>query len=305
MKPDHLILLGFGGPRRTEEVRPFLQEIAQRAPIPPSRLDEVEHHYQAVGGTSPYPECAENLRNKIQESLRSHGINLPVFLGMRHGHPSISDTLRTIRNQGLRFGLGMVLATHRCRASFDRYLEALETARHRLGAQDLFYTILESWYDHPLFLNAQLDRVRRVWDGWSHEERQASYLLFTAHSVPLEMATCSRYKEEIRISSQWVAQKLGCVRWGIGFQSRSGPPTEPWLGPDVREVVEALPGDGIRNLLVVPIGFLLDNVEVIYDLDIELKDHTEQLGLRYRRAGTVGDHPDFVCLITQWVGRYL
>ncbi len=294
---DHILLIGFGGPTRPEEIRPFLEVVTRGARVPPQRLQEVAHHYKATGGFSPYNRCAAQLSEKLRQALGAHGLNLPVFLGMRNWHPFLSEALAEIKDKGFRHGLGIVLAPHRSEASFDRYVRSLEQAREEIRASDLFYELLRPWYDHPLFLKAQADQARRLWEPMNPAERAATHLLFTAHSIPVEMAGRSRYEEEIQASSQGVAQILGCSDWSVAFQSRSGPPAQPWLEPEVQRVVPTLKERGMRSLLAVPIGFIFDHTEVLYDLDVELNEIAVAAGLIYLRALTVMDHPQFVAML--------
>ena len=298
---DHVLLIGFGGPTKPEEIQPFLEVVTQGARIPPQRLREVARHYEATGGFSPYNRHAARLSEKLQQALHAAGLNLPVFLGMRNWRPFLSEVLAQIKGKGLRHGIGIVLAPHRCEAGFNRYVRSLEQARAEVSGADLFYELLGPWYDHFLFLEAQADQARRFWRPMSSMEKAATHLLFTAHSIPVEMAGRSRYEEEIRTSSHGVAQLLACSNWSIAFQSRSGPPTQPWLEPEARAVIPSLKGKGIRNLLVVPIGFLFDHTEVLYDLDVDLKETALASGLSYRRASTVMDHPQFVEMLTELV----
>lgn len=301
MRIDHVLLIGFGGPTQPEEVRPFLELVARGPRIPPERLKEVEHHYRVVGGASPYNRHALSLSSRLEQALGEANLGLPVFLGMRYWHPFLSDTLAQVKQRGLRRGLGIVLAPHRSEASFERYVRSLEEARQTALAQEVYYEILEPWYDHPLFLEAQADRARGLWEPMPQEERAATHVLFSAHSIPVEMARQGRYEDQIRVSSRGVAERLGCSSWSVAFQSRSGPPTQPWLEPDVRAVVAELKGRGIRNLLVIPIGFLFDHMEVLYDLDVELRDAARGAGLSTLRAPTVADHPKFVAMLAHLI----
>ena len=287
---DHAFLIGFGGPENPAEVRPFLERLARGTRIPEERLREVESHYQATGGFSPYNAHARRLFGKLQGELET-----PLFLGMRNWQPFLADTLRGIADRGLRSGLAVVLAPHRSEASFGRYLEGLQSAVLEAGVS-IEYRALPPWHDHPGFIGAQAERIRPFWgDG------AGKHLLFTAHSIPLEMAKASSYVAEIETSSRAVAGVVGASRWSVAYQSRSGPPGQPWLEPDVRAEIRRLKAEGIREVITVPVGFLFDHTEVLYDLDVEAKQAAEAEGLKFLRAPTVMDHPQFVRMLAELI----
>lgn len=303
---DHLLVIGFGGPPRPEDVQPFLHYVAQGHPIPASRLAEVAHHYASTGGASPYNGHVRRFVDELSAKLREADVSLPVFMGFRNWHPFLRETLQEIRDCGLQRGVGLILAPHRCAASFERYVENVNQAKAEVDGDGIRYDYLEPWHDHPLFIQAQADRVRTVLDtlvppGRDHE----TSLVFSAHSIPVEMARCSRYEEAFRNSSQRVAQALPHGDWHLAYQSRSGPPTQPWLEPDVCAVLRTLKTQGKRAVILVPIGFLSDHIEVLYDLDVEAQEEAERLGIRYLRAPTVMHHPQFVEMFVQLIQAHL
>lgn len=287
---DHALLIGFGGPERPEEVRPFLERLTRGTRIPEERLREVEDHYRVTGGFSPYNAHARRLFGKLQEQLE-----IPLFLGMRNGQPFLADTLREISGKGLRRGLAVALAPHRSEASFGRYLESLESAVREAGVP-VEYRTLPPWHEHPGFVGAQAERIRPFWiDG------AGMHLLFTAHSIPLEMAKASSYAAEIEASGRAVAGAVGAARWSVAYQSRSGPPGQPWLEPNVRAEIRRLKTEGVSAVVVVPVGFLFDHTEVLYDLDVEAKQVADREGLVFLRAPTVMDHPQFVRMFVELI----
>ena len=298
---DHILMIGFGGPTRPEEVRPFLQQVTRGVKIPEERLREVEHHYQRTGGFSPYNEHALRLFDKLKGNLSTVGVNLPVFIGMRNWHPFLKETLGEIRQKGLKNGVGLVLAPHRSPASFEKYLQGLEEAKQEAQALDLRYDYLRPWYNHPLFIQAQADQIRKLIGGLDAGERAATHLLFTAHSIPLEMARRCRYEEEFRESSRLVAEELENPSWSVAYQSRSGDPRQPWLEPDLPAAMRQLKEEGKRRILLVPIGFIFDHTEVLYDLDVEAREEAEALGFEFARASTVMDHPTFIGMFAQLI----
>jgi len=291
-RADHALLIGFGGPERPEEVRPFLEQFTRGTRIPEERLREVEFHYRVTGGFSPYNSHARRLFGKLKEQLE-----IPLFLGMRNWKPFLADTLRGIVDRGLRSGLAVVLAPHRSEASFGRYLESLQSAVREAGVP-VEYRTLPPWHDHPGFVGAQAQRIRPLWgDG------AGKHLLFTAHSIPLEIAKASSYVEEIEASGRAVAGVVGAARWSVAYQSRSGPPGQPWLEPDIRAEIRRLKTDGVRAIVAAPVGFLFDHTEVLYDLDVEAKQVAGQEGLLFLRAPTVMDHPQFVRMFAELIQK--
>ncbi len=302
---DHILLIGFGGPPRPEDVTPFLEEVARGLNIPAARLAEVARHYERTGGASPYNEHAFRLFEKLLERLRASQVTLPIFIGMRNWHPFLRETIREIHEQRLCSGLGVILAPHRSYASFDRYLENVEDAKRQAGAEAIRYEYLRPWHNHPLFIQAQAARVREAFERMSPADQDDVHLLFSAHSIPVEMAAQSRYAQEVRESSSLVAQELSHKHWGIAYQSRSGNPNQPWLEPDVVSALRQLKARGTRDILVVPIGFLSDHTEVLYDLDVEAREEAERISVRYYRASTVMDHSKFVNMFTQLILEHL
>lgn len=302
---DHVLVIGFGGPTRLEEVRPFLEEVTRGRNIPEERLREVLHHYEMVGGYSPYNTYTFQLVDQLKKALASSQINLPVFVGMRNWHPFLKETLSDIKRNGFRKGIGIILAPHRSETSFERYVQNVEDAKQFTHAREIQYTYLDPWHRHPLFIQAQADEVRKVWMRLQEDEREKVYLLFTAHSIPLTMARQSRYAEEFEESSALAAKELGHSKWSVAYQSRSGSPREPWLEPDVLSCFYEMAARNEKDVMLIPIGFLSDNVEVLYDLDIEARQEAEKMGLRYFRARSVSDHPKFVEMFKLLIQEHL
>lgn len=298
---DHILLIGFGGPTRPEEVKPFLEEVTRGLRIPEARLQEVLHHYELTGGFSPYNAHAFELMERLTLSLTAAGVALPVFIGMRNWHPFLKETMQEIKQRGLKRGIGVVLAPHRSPASFEKYVNNVEEAKQEAHAQEIRYDYLKPWHGHPLFIQAQAEQVRAVLNSLKPEERNTVHLLFSAHSIPMEMAQGCRYEQEFKESSALVAQKLRHPAWSIAYQSRSGSPRQPWLEPDVPAALRRLKAEETHRVVLVPIGFLFDHTEVLYDLDIEARLAAEKIGLKYNRASTVMDHPKFVSMFTRLI----
>lgn len=298
---DHILLVGFGGPEKPEDVWPFLLEVTRGTRIPEERLKTVQHHYEQAGGVSPYNGHVAGLKEKLERALAGKHAPLPVFTGMKNWHPFMKDTLADIRSKGLKKGLAVVLAPHRSDASWDKYLRCVEEAKREAAAQDLEYEFLGPWFDRDGFISALAAEAGKIMEQLPADERKYLHVIFCAHSIPEDMARECRYAEEFKTSSQLTAAKLGVSSWSLAYQSRSGNPRQPWLGPDVSSVFGALAEKGFKSVLVVPAGFLCENVEILYDLDIEAKQAAEKTGLHYYRSNAVMDRPEFISMLTDMI----
>jgi ferrochelatase len=288
------LLIGFGGPSKIQTPRAFLENVLKGVPVPPERFEEVLHHYEAVGGVSPYIPNTFLQKEALERRFAEKGVKISVGAAFRHSSPTFRDGFDTMTRYGVERVIGFVLAAFRSYASFGKYTDRVEEGKKEAGSQaEVVYT--EPFHDDPLFTSAQADRVLEQTKTLSGK----TYFIFTAHSIPQKMSDESGYARQFEESSRLVAARLGAVDWSCAYQSRSGSPRDPWLEPDARDVVKGLPGGAFQNLLVVPIGFLCENVEILFDLDIELKETAESAGLRYVRASTVMAHPDFIELAAQ------
>jgi protoporphyrin/coproporphyrin ferrochelatase len=299
---DAVLLIGFGGPTSSDEIRPFLDRLLRGRPIPQARYEEVVTHYQAIGGRSPYNELAMRQAEALRTALARRKAAVPVRVGMRAWRPFVGDVLAEMIQSGARRIFGFVLAAHRCEASWQVYLNAVHDADSNLGAGAFEIEYPKPWHTHPGFIEALAARAAEAAARLGPDDRKRAELIFTAHSIPVAMANASRYVEEVEASSRMVAQALEWDAWSIAYQSRSGNPREPWLEPDI---AEALRHVGNRPSLVVPVGFLCDHVEVLYDLDIAAKAVASDAGGRMERAATVGDHPAFIDMIAEMAARRL
>ena len=286
MKFDHILLIGFGAPEKPEEIKPYLDKFAENLRIPAERLKEVERHYRAIGGCSPYNAEVLGFAGRLKKLLPSRHVELPVFLGMRNWNPFLDETMRQIRARGLKKGLGIILAPHRSKASFENYVESVEKAKEAADFRDARYEYLGPWFDDARFIESQREKTTQcVQNGF-----RDAHVLFSAHSIPLSMANASRYAEEVTESSRAVAAALGLKKWSVVYHSKSGG-REEWLGPGILETLKKLAASGEKKVFFIPIGFLCENAEILYDLDIDAKKEAENLGIGYARAATVIDHP--------------
>jgi ferrochelatase len=294
MPYDAVLLIAFGGPEKMDDVRPFLANVLKGRPIPPQRLEEVIHHYELFNGRSPLNEITFRQAAALRFLLEYEEPHLPVYVGMRNWHPYFQETLEKMGQDGVKRALGLILSAQQSEAGWDRYKENIATAREQIGTHTPVIEYTPGWHNHPLFIEVQVDLTQEAFAQLSLERRDGALLLFTAHSVPVAMPGTSIYVEQISEGARLVAEKLRQARWSVVYQSRSGDPRTPWLEPDIGAVLPRLAADGIRDVVVVPIGFVCDHIEVLYDLDTEAKRIADAHGVNMVRAGTVNDHPTFI-----------
>jgi ferrochelatase len=302
-RTEGVLLIGFGGPAASNEIRPFLDRVLQGRPVPKERYEEVVHHYEILGGRSPYNELTMRQADALRVRLKALGADLPVAVGMRNSQPFIEEALRELAAGGVGRAIGFVLSPYRCEASYDRYQENVSAARALVGPTAPTVEYPGCWHDHPLFIAAVADRIRDA--AARHElDFNSIELIFTAHSIPLAMSAGAPYLAQLNESARLVAAELGAARWSLAFQSRSGNPREPWLEPDIGTTLRtgtALRTSGGRTVIVQPIGFLCDHIEVLYDLDVEAARIARESGVKMIRASTVCDHPKFIEMIASIV----
>ena len=303
MPADAVLLIAFGGPTRAEEVRPFLANVVRGRAVPPERIEEVVRHYAAIGGRSPLNDLTLRQARKLEAALAATGPALPVYVGMRSWEPYLADTLARMAADGTRRAVAVILAPHACEASRERYTEQVDAACAALGPRAPEIRYAGAWHTHPLFVTAVADATTAALVTLPAARRAGAVLVFTAHSVPVAMAGRSPYVAEIAASAEAVAGRLGRTRWQVAYQSRSGGPREPWLEPDVKDALSTLAAAGVRDVVVVPVGFVCDHVEVLYDLDVEARAAASALGLGFARAGTVNDHPLFIRMLAEVVAE--
>lgn len=301
-RSEAVMLIGFGGPASKAEVRPFLDRVLAGRPVPRERYEEVVRHYEVLGGRSPYNEITIRQAAALQDKLRRMGMHVPVVAGFRYMPPFFDDTLRGLKQCGIGRALGFVLAAHRCEASWDRYLDEIKLARERLSSDAPEFEYPPPWHDEPAFVEAVADRARVALEHLDASTREYVELIFTAHSIPLSMGGRAGYVEQLNESARLIARHLGRDRWTLAFQSRSGSPRDPWLEPDVKDVLRRFAGG---QVLLVPLGFLCDHVEVLYDLDVEAAKAAREAEVTMVRAATVGEHPKFIEMIAKIASHYL
>lgn len=294
---DSVLLLAFGGPVRPRDVRPFLDNVLRGRPVSKERYEEVVKHYEEVGGISPLNRLTFAQAEALRDLLAREGPALPVYAGMRHWEPSIAETLAAMAGEGRRRAAGIVLAAHRSPVSWEAYLGAAAEAQKRLGDAAPALDYVAPWSDHPLFIEALAARTSEALLAVPPDRRAGAEVVFTAHSIPVEMSRQAGYADAISRTAGLVAGRLGIRSWSLAYTSRSGSPKDPWLEPDISDALRALKTRGARDVVVSPIGFVSDHVEVLYDLDIAARRTAAGLGIGFFRAGTAGDHPAFTRLL--------
>lgn len=304
-KYDALLIVSFGGPEKPDDVLPFLENVTRGRNVPRERLLEVAEHYRHFGGKSPINEQCRELIAALRHELAHSGMHLPVYWGNRNWHPLLPDTLRQMRNDGIERALAFMTSAYSSYSGCRQYCENIAAAQAEVGDAAPRVDKLRAFYNHPGFIEASADRVRdalsRLQSGAANEVR----LVFTAHSIPSSMAHTSAYEAQLRETSRLIAETVKASHWDLVFQSRSGPPTQPWLQPDILDHLRQLGAEGVRNLVIAPVGFISDHMEILYDLDTEAADLARGLDMRMVRAATVGTHPLFVQMITQLVRERL
>jgi ferrochelatase len=298
-----VLLIAFGAPTSMTEVRPFLANVVRGRPVPPERLEAVVHHYERIGGRSPLTEITARQARALEAALRRTGAALPVYVGMRNWTPYLHEALARMASDGVEQAIGVIMAAHQSDASWGRYMRDVAAAREQVGAAAPRIAYAAEWHAHPLFIAAVADQLNTALATLPPERRAAAALVFTAHSIPSAMAAASPYVQQLQESAALVAQQTGHRRWSLAYQSRSGSPREPWLEPDIGDVIRTLAGDGLRDVVVVPIGFVCDHVEVLYDLDIEARQIAAEAGVHLVRVSTVNDHPQFIAMLVDVVQR--
>jgi ferrochelatase len=288
-----VLVIAFGGPHKREDIRPFLRHVLSGRPVPEERFESVVHHYEVLGGRSPITEHTERQARALESALRERGHDCDVRVGMRHWTPWLKDTLAAFARDGHQEVLGLIMAAQETEASLSRYQQAIEAARQELGSAPRVRYVT-GWGLSEALIEAQACQLARALATLSGEARQDVRVLFSAHSIPAPMAAESPYVAQLEETARRVAEKLALERYRLVYQSRSGNPRDPWLSPDVLDALREEAARGARDVVVAPIGFVCDHVEVLYDLDIEARQVASELGLNFVRAATLSAHPSFI-----------
>ena len=298
---DALLVVSFGGPEGPADVLPFLENVTRGRGVPRERLLEVAGHYERFGGVSPIGAQTRALVAAVAAELEQHGPPLPVYLGNRNWHPYLADTLRQMRDDGVGRALALFTSAYNSYSSCRQYRENIAAAQAEVGEGAPRVDKLRAYFNHPGFVDANAQRLKDALDQLEALPGDEVHVVFTAHSIPLPMAYASAYEAQLEETARLVAAAAAVTDYALVYQSRSGSPAVPWLGPDVEAHLAAVAQAGRRRVALAPIGFVSDHMEVVFDLDTEALPLAGRLGLAAVRAGTAGTHPKFVAMIRELV----
>jgi protoporphyrin/coproporphyrin ferrochelatase len=302
---DAVLLVSFGGPDGPDDVVPFLRNVTRGRDVPAERLAAVARTYERFGGRSPINDQNRALRDALRAELRRAGHDLPVYWGNRNWRPYLRDAVAEMVADGVRAALAIVTSAFSSYSSCRQYLDDLDGARAAVGPDAPRIDKIRPYFNHPGFVATWTESLGAAFARLPAERRSGARLVFTAHSIPRAMAAGCDYEAQLRETARLVAASWSQVGWELAWQSRSGPPSVPWLEPDVGERLAALPAEGVDTVVLAPLGFVSDHMEVAYDLDVVAAPRAEALGLRLVRAATPGTDPHFVAMARELVEESL
>ena len=287
-----LLLLAFGGPRSLEEVEFFLARLFQGRKPSPEQLEKVKERYRFIGGSSPLLPITQGQAKGLEERINAKGHRFKSYVGMRYSHPLIEETLEEILNEGIREVIALPMAPFQSRASTGAYIEEVNRVKKSLG-KEIVISFITGWYSHPLFLQAIRERIQEGLVQFSTEERKRVHLIFTAHSLPKSIIEQDPYAKELKTCVKGVLEGFDPFPWHMAFQSKGGG-SEEWAGPDVESILKDLSNQTVREILIVPIGFVSDHIEILYDIDIFYRKKAESLGMVLKRSPSLNISETFL-----------
>jgi ferrochelatase len=304
MTYDAILVVSFGGPESREDVIPFLENVLRGRNVPRERMLAVAEHYYHFGGKSPINQQTRELVSALRDELAAHGPKLPVYWGNRNWHPLLPDTLRQMQQDGIRHALAFVTSAYSSYSGCRQYRENISQAQSEVGPGAPQVEKLRACFNHPGFVEASEDRVQEALESLAPELRRNAQVIYTAHSIPLSMANTSDYVVQLEDVRQQISVRLGIRNHALAYQSRSGTPSQPWLGPDILDHLGEVRAQGAADAVVIaPIGFISDHMEVLYDLDVAARKLCASLSVPMVRAKTVGTHPKFVAAIRELIAE--
>jgi protoporphyrin/coproporphyrin ferrochelatase len=302
MTYDAILVASFGGPERPDDVIPFLENVLRSKNVPRERMLAVAEHYYHFGGKSPINDQNRQLIAALKAELAQHGPQLPIYWGNRNWHPMLTDTLCQMKADGLHRALAFVTSAYSSYSSCRQYREDIARAQEAAGGGAPVVEKIRVFHNHPGFVEAVVDRLRHALAKIPENRREAAHLIFTAHSIPLAMAQGCDYEKQLRETSRLVAEELARKDWWLVYQSRSGPASQPWLEPDILDYLREIKVRGnVSDVVIAPIGFVSDHMEILFDLDTQARELCSELGLQMMRAETVGTHPRFIRMIRELI----
>ena len=302
---DAILLVSFGGPEKREDVMPFLENVTRGRNIPQERLLEVAEHYYHFGGKSPINDQCRELIAALRPELDAHGIKLPIYWGNRNWDPFLADTMRQMKADGIRHALALMTSAYSSYSGCRQYRENIAAAQAEIGEGAPTVDKIRAFYNHPGFINASIERVRDALAQFPESERAAVRLVATAHSIPTGSAITCNYEKQLVETTRLIAEAFNLTEWDLVYQSRSGPPNQPWLEPDILSHLKQLKDLNVSNIVVMPVGFVSDHLEVLFDLDYEARELSKELGIKMVRAATVGTHPLMISALRQLIAERL
>jgi len=294
MSYDALLVVSFGGPEGMDDVIPFLENVLRGRNVPRERMLSVAKHYEMFDGVSPINQQNRNLIAALEKELEKNGPRLPIYWGNRNWHPLLVDTVGRMAEDGVQNALAFVTSAYSSYSSCRQYLENISDAQAQVGPGAPRIEKLRQFYNHPRFIEANVEHIRAAL-----EQVGDAQLVFTAHSIPESMAANCDYAKQLAETGSLIGLELNVDNWQLVYQSRSGSPMQPWLGPDILEHLKSLASAGVKEVVVAPIGFVSDHMEIVYDLDFEAQNVARELGMKMVRAATAGTHPLFVKMIRE------
>lgn len=297
---DAVLLMAYGTPERLEDVGPYFTHIRGGREPSPEAVAHLRARYERVGGGTPLLRITQQVRERLEHALANAGMPKRVYVGMKHWHPYIAESMREMQADGVDRVIALALAPHYSRMSVGAYRHAVEETQKELG--DAFeLCFVNHWHTEPAFLAMMRRLVTDALARFPASERDDVFVVFTAHSLPVKIREWNDpYEAQLLESAKAVAESLGLNRWRFGWQSAGGT-REPWIGPDILDVLDTLKSEGAKNVLQVPIGFVADHLEVLYDIDIEAKGKANELGMRLERTELPNARPEFIATLVDVV----
>ena len=300
-KYDALLFVSFGGPEGRDDVLPYLENVLRGKPVPRARMLEVAEHYYHFDGVSPINQQNRDLIEALEHELKAQDIQLPVYWGNRNWHPMLADTMAKMKEDGVSRVLVFITSAYSSYSGCRQYRENIQEASALIDPL-LEFDKLRVFYNHPGFVNTIADLLKESLKSLDESARDKATILFTAHSIPDGMAANCSYAAQLQNTAELIMEKMAGNPWHLVYQSRSGPPTQPWLEPDVCDFIESLKAkQNPSHIAVVPIGFISDHMEVLFDLDTEAAELCDSLGIKMVRVPTVGTDPRFVRMIVELI----
>ncbi len=303
--PIGVLLMAYGGPNSLAELPGYLADIRSGRPTTKAVLDEMTHNYTLIGGKSPILGISKQQGAALEEKLNANGGNFKVYLGMRHWAPWLEETVRDMLNEGITQAVAMVLAPHYSSMSIEQYHKRVQTALELYGGQ-IQFEYVKSYHTNPNYIQALAERVRQGISQWPEAEQDSVHVVLSAHSLPVRITKMGDpYQEQLLESARLIAQKAGLRddQWSWSFQS-AGRSAEPWLGPQIEDYIKTLAEKGIKNVVSVPIGFVSDHVEILFDIDIKAQKSAKEVGTRLERPPALNLDPLFIDTLVETVQEH-